>query len=104
MIPIIWYLGCALVLIVIGLYCLVVKKNMIRLLMGLEIILNAVNINLLVFSTYGPPDLIQPVGHVFVIVAIGIGGCILAVGLALVLNAYRHFRTLNVRKLRRIRW
>jgi len=85
MIPIIWYIICSIILFVIGLYCLIAKKNMIRLLMGLEIILNAVNINFLVFATYGSSGFIQPVGHVFVIIARVIGGCILAVGLALVL-------------------
>jgi len=36
--------------------------------------------------------------------SIVIGGCVIAVGLSLVVNAYRHFKTMDVRKLRRLKW
>ena len=104
MIPISAYLGLSVILFAIGLVCLIAKKNMLRLLMGLEILLNAVNINFLVFAVYGVSEGIHPEGQVFVIITISLGGCILAVGMTLILYAYRHYKTLNVRKLRRLRW
>ena len=96
------YTAC-LVLIVIGLYCIVVKRNMIRLLIALEIMMNAVNLNFIAFSNYITTGFNDPFAHVFTIITIGIGGCIIALGLAIVLHAYRHYNTLDVRELRRLR-
>jgi len=104
LIPLTYYLTCSAALLITALYCLVAKRNMIRLLMSLEIMINAANINFIAFSTYGFPGFTQPLAHAFVIMSIGIGGCILAVGLAITLHAYRHYKTLDVRKLKRIRW
>lgn len=76
---------------------------MLRLLIALEIMLNAVNLNFIAFSSYSNPGFTDPLAHVFTIISIGIGGCIIAIGLAIVLHAYRHYNTLNVRELRRLR-
>ena len=103
LIPISFYLICSSVLYVVGLYCLVVKRNMIRLLIAIEIIMNAVNLNFIVFSRYSVLGFTDPLAHAFVLVSIAVGGCIIAVGLAITLHAYRHYRTLDVRKLRRLR-
>jgi len=102
MIPLAHYLACSLVLYIIGLYCLVVKRNMIRLLMALEIMLNAVNLNFIAFSSY-VSGFTHPLAHAFTIISIGIGGCIVALGLAITLHAYRHYGTLDVRELRRLK-
>jgi len=103
LIPLTYYLACSLVLYIIGLYCLVVKRNMIRLLIALEIMLNAVNLNFITFSSYGVFGATHPLGHAFTVISIGIGGCIIALGLAITLHAYRHYGTLDVRELRRLK-
>ena len=103
MTPLAYYLACSLALYVIGLYCLVVKRNMIRLLIALEIMLSAANLNFIVFSSYGVFGFTHPLAHVFTIISIGIGGCIVALGLAITLHAYRHYGTLDVRELRRLK-
>ncbi len=90
------------VLYIIGLYCLVVKRNMIRLLIALEIMMNAASLNFIAFSSYGVAGFTHPLAHAFTIMSIGIGGCIIAIGLAITLHAYRHYKTLDVRKLRRL--
>jgi NADH:ubiquinone oxidoreductase subunit K len=77
---------------------------MIRLLIALEILMNAVNLSLVAFSAYGAPGFVHPLAHALSILSISVGGCIIALGLAITLHAYRHFRTLDVRKLRRLRW
>ncbi len=99
-----YYLACSLALYLIGIYCLVVKRNMIRLLIALEILMNAANLSLVAFSSYGVPGFVHPLAHALSILSIGVGGCVIALGLALTLNAYRHYKTLDVRKLRRLRW
>jgi NAD(P)H-quinone oxidoreductase subunit 4L len=103
MVPVNYYLAGAAALYIVGIYCLVMKRNMIRLLMALEIMLNGVNLNFIAFASYGVPGFTDPLAHAFVIVSIGIGGCIVALGLAITLHAYRHYDTLDVRELRRLR-
>jgi NADH:ubiquinone oxidoreductase subunit K len=91
------------ILFLLGLYCLVVKRNMIRLLMGLEIMINAVNLNFIALSSHFVEGAVHPLAHVFTILSIGIGGCIIAMGLVITIYAYRHYGTLDVRELRRLK-
>jgi NADH:ubiquinone oxidoreductase subunit K len=104
LIPLTYYLACSVALFIIGLYCLIAKRNMVRLLISLEIMISAANINFIAFSAYAVPGSTHPLAHAFVILSIAIGGCILAIGLAITLHAYKHYKTLDVRKLKRIRW
>ena len=94
----------ALILILIGLYMVVMKRNLIRILIGLEIIAIGVNINFIGLSLLKVPGLIDPLPHAVVITAILLDGALIGVGLALTLVVYRRFRTLNVDYLRRLRW
>lgn len=89
----------------IGVYCIAVKRNMIRILLGIEIVLNAGNLAFIYFaSPYSRGGFVDPLGQSIVIMSIILGGCIVAVGLSLVVNAYRHFKTMDVRQLRRLKW
>jgi NADH-quinone oxidoreductase subunit K len=91
-------------LFAIGLYCITLK-NMIRILFGVEIILNAGNLAFIHFASHGiPTGLVDPLGQSIVFISIVTGGCILAVGLALIVNAYKHYKTINIEELRRLRW
>ncbi len=96
-------MACSVILFFIGLYCLIVKRNMVRLLMALEIMMNAVNLNFIALSSYSVEGAVHPLAHVFTILSIGIGGCIIALGLVITLYAYRHYGTLDVRELRRLK-
>ena len=88
-----------------GFYCIAVKRNMIRILLGIEIILNAGNLAFIYFaSPYSGRSFVDPLGQSIVIMSIVLGGCVVAVGLSLVVNAYKHFKTLDVRELRRLKW
>lgn len=97
------YLMAVLSLSIIGLYGMAFKRNMIRILLGLEIILNAANLSFIAFSARftGQVDVLA---QSLVLMSIVLGGCVVAVGLALVLNAYKHYKTLDVRELRRLKW
>ena len=103
MIPLSYYLMFTLALYVIGLHCLVTKRNMIRLIMGIEIMVNAANIDFITFSAYWRQGFIDPLAHSFVIISIGLVGCVTAVALTIIVYAYRHYATLDVRELRRLR-
>jgi NADH:ubiquinone oxidoreductase subunit K len=90
-------------LVVIGLTCLVLKRDLVRLLIGIEILFNAANLLLIAFSIQ-TSGLIDPYPHSIVMMALVLDGTVIAVGLAIVLNVYKHYGTLNVDKLRRLKW
>lgn len=98
------WIGTAFALFTIGLYC-VSKPNMIRILLGIEIMLNAGNLLFVYFASNNSAiEFIDPLGHSIVIMSIVIGGCVVSVGLALIVNAYKQFKTTDSRELRRLRW
>ncbi|MEM0083236.1 MAG: NADH-quinone oxidoreductase subunit K [Candidatus Nezhaarchaeales archaeon] len=100
------YLVLSMILLAIGIYCLVSKRNMIKTVIGLEIVTIAVNtafMSLGWMRTY-PANFMDPLAQAFVIISIAIGGVIAALALSLVVNAYQHYKTLDLKKLRRLRW
>jgi NADH-quinone oxidoreductase subunit K len=86
-IPLSWWLVVSAALFSIGIYGALARKNAIGILMGIELILNAVNINLVAFWRYVTPDDIA--GQVFAIMVITIAAAEAAVGLAIVIAVYR---------------
>jgi NADH:ubiquinone oxidoreductase subunit K len=91
MIPLSWYLVVAAALFSIGLFGALARKNAIAILMGVELMLNAVNINLLAFWRYLTPN--QVGGAVFVIVVFVTAAAEVAVGLAIIISVYRRRNT-----------
>jgi NADH-quinone oxidoreductase subunit K len=101
--PIIW-IGSSLVLLVIGIYC-VTRRNMIRILLGIEIILNSANLAFVYFASRAVNlGLVDPLGHSIVFMSIVMGGAVVSVGLALIVNAYKQFKTIDAQELRRLKW
>lgn len=94
MIPLSWFLILAAALFCIGLYGALSRRNAVGILMGIELILNAVNINLVAFWRYGTPD--QLTGLAFAIFVMAIAAAETAVGLALIIAIYRTRDTVNV--------
>ena len=80
-------------LFALGIYGIVTRKNAILVLMGVELVLNAANINLIAFSRYGALNLDGQVAAVFVII---LAAAEAAIALAIVLNIYYRFQTVNV--------
>ena len=91
MIPLSWYLIFAAVLFGIGLYGALARRNAVAALMGIELMLNSVNINLLAFWRYLAPE--QMNGQVFAAVLLAVAAAETAVGLALIISVYRLRRT-----------
>lgn len=87
------YLVVSAILFVLGLYALISRKNAILLMMGIELILNACNINLIAFSNYGGLGVDGQVIAIFVIV---LAVAEAAIALAIILNIYQNFSTVNV--------
>jgi NADH-quinone oxidoreductase subunit K len=88
---------------VIGLSCLMVKRDMVRILIGVEILFNAANLCFIALSTQ-VHGFVDPYAHSMVMMAIVLDGTVIAVGLAMVMNVYKHYKTIDIRKLRRLKW
>lgn len=85
------YIAISAVLLGIGVFIVLTKKHNILILMGIELIFNAANINLVAFGQYNP----ALKGQMFSIFVILIAACETAVALAIILYAYRHFSSVN---------
>lgn len=81
-----------------GLYTALARRNAIAVLMGIELMLNAVNINLVAFWRYGP-NILDLEGQIFAIFVIAVAAAEAAVGLALIISVYRNRRTVNLDEL-----
>ena len=91
MIPLSWYLILSAALFCIGLFGVLARRNAIAILLGIELMLNAVNINLVAFWRYLNP--VQMTGQVFAIIVFAVAAAEVAVGLALVISVYRNRKT-----------
>jgi NADH-quinone oxidoreductase subunit K len=81
------------ILFSLGIYGIVTRKNAILVLMGVELVLNAANINLIAFSRYSSLNLDGQVAAIFVII---LAASEAAIALAIVLNIYHRFQTVNI--------
>jgi NADH-quinone oxidoreductase subunit K len=88
MIPLSWYLLVAAALFCIGLYGVFARRNAVAILMSVELMLNAVNINLVAFWRYMTPD--RSVGLAWAVFVLTVAAAEAAVGLALVISVYRN--------------
>lgn len=86
----------------IGFYGAVSKKNAIAVFMGIELMLNSVNINLVAFNHYVQPQILA--GHVFAIFIIAVAAAEVAVGLAIILSLYRHRKSTTVDDIDLLKW
>lgn len=80
----------------LGVYGFLVRKNMITMLMSLELMLNAVNLNFIVFNVYLHPEFLQ--GHFFALFIIGVAAAEAALAIAIIVFLYRKFNTINIEK------
>lgn len=87
------FLLISVILFSLGLFAVITKRNAIMVLMGIELILNSANINFLAFSRYGGMNIEGQMAAIFVII---LAAAEAAVALAIVLNIYKRFNTVNV--------
>ena len=101
MTPLQAYLAVSAILFAIGFAGVVTRKNAIIVLMGIELMLNAANLNFVAFWKFGPGPATD--GYMFVLFSIAIAAAESAVGLALVILIYRHFKSTNLEQTNRLR-
>ena len=96
------YLTLAAVLFSIGMYGMVVSRNAVRVLMSIELMLNAVNLNLVTFARYIDPIHLR--GQVFAVFILTVAAAEAAVGLAIVLAIYRNTATVDMERFKLLKW
>ena len=87
------YLVVAAILFALGLFCVVTRKNAVGILMGVELILNAANINFVAFNRFQGGAL---TGQVFAAFVIVLAAAEAAVGLAIILGIYQNMKSIDV--------
>jgi NADH-quinone oxidoreductase subunit K len=102
MIPLSWYLILGAVIFSIGVFGVLARRNAVAILMGIELMLNAVNINLVAFWRYFSPEEIS--GQAFVIVVFAVAAAEAAVGLALIISIYRRRSTVAADDINLMKW
>jgi NADH-quinone oxidoreductase subunit K len=93
-IPIQYFLILATVMFFTGIYGFLTRRNLITILMSVELILNSVNINFLTFNRYLYPNRLE--GMFFSLFVIAVAAAEAAVAIAIIINIYRRFATINV--------
>jgi NADH:ubiquinone oxidoreductase subunit K len=95
MTPLAVYLILSALLFSVGLAGALTRRSAILVLVGIELMLNAANLNFVAFWRFGPnPEALT--GVLFALFAIGVAAAEAAVGLALIIAVYRHYQTTNV--------
>ena len=102
MIPLSWYLILSAGLFSIGMFGVLSRRNAVAILLGVELMLNAVNVNLAAFWRYG--DVTQMAGQVFAVIVFAVAAAEVAVGLALVISVYRRRNTVIADDIDLMKW
>jgi NADH-quinone oxidoreductase subunit K len=102
MIPLAWYLILAAAMFCIGLFGVLGRRNAVAILMGIELMLNAVNINLVAFWRYVTPLVIA--GQVFTLIVFTVAAAEASVGLALIISIYRRRSTVTAEDINLMKW
>jgi NADH-quinone oxidoreductase subunit K len=102
MVPLSWYLILAAALFCVGTYGVLARRNAVAILMGIELMLNAVNINLVSFWRYLTPQVMA--GQMFTIIVLTVAASEAAVGLALIISIYRRRNTVIAEDVDLMKW
>ena len=102
MVPLNWYLIVGAILFCIGVFGVLARRNAVAILMGIELMLNAVNINLVAFWRYLEPT--AATGQVFAAFVFIVAAAETAVGLALIISVYRNRETVDVENVDLLKW
>jgi NADH:ubiquinone oxidoreductase subunit K len=93
-IPLQYFLMMSTMMFFIGIYGFLTRKNLITMLMSIELILNSVNINFVAFNKYLYSNQLQ--GFFFSLIIIAVAAAEAAVAIAIIINIYRNFKSIDV--------
>ncbi|MGA9533389.1 MAG: NADH-quinone oxidoreductase subunit NuoK [Anaerolineales bacterium] len=102
MIPLTWFLILSAALFSLGVYGVLARRNAVAILMSIELMLNAVILNLVAFWRYRAPA--EVAGQVFAIIVFAVAAAEAAVGLALIISIYRQRSTVAADEINLLKW
>ena len=95
--PMIYYIIISTIMFFAGVYGFITRKNMLMMLISIELMLNAVDINFAVFNRDLFPEAME--GMIFTLFAIGIAAAETAIAIAIIINIFRHIRNIDAENL-----
>ena len=101
-ISMIGYLMVSTVMFFAGVYGFISRRNMLAILISLELMLNSVDINFVVFNRYLFPQQLE--GFFFTLFAVGIAAAETAIAIAIIINIYRNIRNIQVGNLDKMKY
>ena len=96
-----YYLVVSTIMMFAGIYGFFTRRNTLAILISVELMLNATDINFAVFNRYLFPEQLE--GFFFTLFAIGVSACETAVAIAIIINIYRNIRNIQVKNLNELR-
>ncbi|MBQ1588270.1 MAG: NADH-quinone oxidoreductase subunit NuoK [Prevotella sp.] len=102
MIPVECYFALSAMLFFIGFFGFVTRRNLIAMLISVELVLNAVDINFAVFNRILFPGQLE--GFFFTLFSIGVSAAESAVAIAIIINVYRNFKSDQVNSIENMKW
>ncbi|MBO8483591.1 MAG: NADH-quinone oxidoreductase subunit NuoK [Bacteroidetes bacterium] len=97
-----FYLVVSTIMMFVGIYGFLTRRNLLAMLISVELILNSVDINFAVFNRFLFPGELE--GFFFSLFAIGISAAETAVAIAIIINIYRNMKNIQVKNLRDMKW
>jgi NADH:ubiquinone oxidoreductase subunit K len=101
-IPLTYFLVISTLMFFIGIYGFLTRRNLITMLMSIELILNSVNINFVAFNKYLYPQHLT--GQFFSLIVIAVAAAEAAVAIAIIINIYRNFKSIDVDNVDQMRF
>ncbi|MHA1617245.1 MAG: NADH-quinone oxidoreductase subunit NuoK [Candidatus Njordarchaeales archaeon] len=102
--PIQAYFALCFAIYAIGIYTLIAKRNVLRMILAIELMLAAANMTFVVVSYWFSPGVIDPLVRSIVIISMAVGSIVAALAVSLTILVYRVFKTRDVRKLSKLKW
>jgi NADH:ubiquinone oxidoreductase subunit K len=101
-VPLSYFLIVSTLMFFIGIFGFLTRRNLITMLMSIELILNSVNINFVAFNRYLFPQQLQ--GHFFTLIVVAVAAAEAAVAIAIIINIYRNFKAIDVQYIDEMRF
>lgn len=97
-----YYLIVSTIMLFAGIYGFFTRRNTLHLLISIELVLNATDINFAVFNRYLFPGMLE--GYFFALFAIAIAAAETAIAIAIMINIYRNIRSIQTNRLEKLKW
>ncbi|HIZ01386.1 MAG TPA: NADH-quinone oxidoreductase subunit NuoK [Candidatus Bacteroides merdipullorum] len=97
-----FYLIVSTIMLFAGVYGFFTRRNTLHMLISIELVLNATDINFAVFNRYLFPGMLE--GYFFALFAIAIAAAETAIAIAIMINIYRNIRSIQVNRLEELKW